>query len=100
MVDHQPLAGMAQEDTLSDLQVDVPDIYVRALLRKLMQLRFDASSNISASISGSLSTVTTVTTVATVTTGNYGIGDAGKAASYQQISAMSGHQSRRCFVWE
>ena len=97
MADHQPLAGMAQEDTLSDLQVDVPDIYVRALLRKLMQLRFDASSNISASISGSLSTVTTVTTV---TTGNYGIGDAGKAASYQQISAMSGHQSRRCFVWE
>ena len=90
------LSGIAHEETLRDLQVDIPDIYMRALLRKLIQLKFGAGSDLSVSVA-SLPTLATLTTL---TTGNVGLGDAGKPASYQQISAISGNMSRRCFVWE
>lgn len=90
------VAGVAQEETLRDLSVDLDDLIVRALLRKLMQLKYDSSSNLSVAVA-SLPTLATVTTL---TTGNVGIGDAGKPVSYQQVSAMTGYDNRNCFVWE
>lgn len=96
MADYEPFAGMAQEETLKDLQVDIDDIILKAILRKLMMLKYDTSANLQVAVA-SLPTLGTLTTMAT---GNVGFGDAGKPASYQQVSAMTGDNSKRCFVWE
>ena len=99
MADQQPFAGMAQESTLQDMQVDIDDIIIKMLLRKLMQLKYNATSDLSVAVA-SLPTLGTVTTLTTMTTGNVGFGDAGKAASYQQVSSMTAADARSCFVWE
>ena len=99
MADIEPFAGMAQESTLRDLQVDVDDLIIKAVLRKLMMLKYDTGANLQVAVS-SLPTLGTVTTVTTLTTGNIAFGDAGKQASYQQVSATTGDNSKRCFVWE
>ena len=96
MADIEPFAGMAQESTLRDLQVDVDDLIIKAVLRKLMMLKYDTGANLQVAVS-SLPTLGTVTTL---TTGNVAFGDAGKQVSYQQVSAMTGDNSKRCFVWE
>ena len=89
--------SLVREDFSESLLVDVGDIYLRSLLRKLMQLKYNSSSDLSVTVaSGSV----VVSTVTTVTTANMGVGDAGKAASYQQFSAITGNMNRRCFQWE
>ena len=90
MADIEPFAGMAQESTLRDLQVDVDDLIIKAVLRKLMMLKDDTGANLQLAVSS----------LPTLTTGNIAFGDAGKQASYQQVSAMTGDNSKRCFVWE
>ena len=99
MADYEPFAGMAQEETLKDLQVDIDDIILKAILRKLMMLKYDATANLQVAVA-SLPTLGTVTNLTTMATGNVGFGDAGKPASYQQVSAMTSDNSKRCFVWE
>lgn len=99
MSDQEPLADIAKDSTLRDLQVDVDDIIVRAILRKLIQLKFDTLSNLQVGVT-TLPTLSTLTTLATMTTGNISMGDSGKSATYQQFSAMTGDNSKRCFVWE
>ena len=97
-VDLPQEVSFVKDDSPDNLNVDVSDIYVRALLRKLMQLKYTSSSDLMVVPNGG--SVTTVTTLTTMTTGNVGFGDAGKAQSYQQVSAITGNMSRRCFVWE
>ena len=99
MADIEPFAGMAQESTLRDLQVDIDDIVLKAVLRKLIQLKYDTGSNLQVAVS-SLPTLGTVTNVTTMATGNVGFGDAGKTVSYQQVSSMTGDNAKRWFVWE
>ena len=97
-VDVPQEVALVSDEFSESLLVDVGDIYLRALLRKLMQLKYNSSSDLSVTVnSGAINTVVTVTTV---TTANIGVGDAGKAASYQQFSAITGNMSRRCFQWE
>lgn len=96
MSDQEPLADIAKDSTLRDLQVDVDDIIVRAILRKLIQLKFDTSSNLQVGVTS----LPTLTTLGTMTTGNISMGDSGKSATYQQFSAMTVDNSKRCFVWE
>ena len=89
--------SLVKDDFSESLLVDVGDIYLRALLRKLMQLKYNGSSDLSVTVaSGSVA----VSTVTTVTTANMGVGDAGKTVSYQQFSAITGNMGRRCFQWE
>ena len=89
--------SLVSDEFSESLLVDVGDVYLRALLRKLMQLKYNGSSDLSVTVaSGSV----TVSTITTVTTANMGVGDAGKAVSYQQFSAITGNMSRRCFQWE
>ena len=96
-VDVPQEVALVSDEFSESLLVDVGDIYLRALLRKLMQLKYNASSDLSVTVtSGSVA----VSTVTTVTTANMGVGDAGKAVSYQQFSAITGNMSRRCFQWE
>ena len=96
-VDVPQEVALVSDEFSESLLVDVGDIYLRALLRKLMQLKYNSSSDLSVAVaSGSVA----VSTVTTVTTANMGVGDAGKAASYQQFSAITGNMSRRCFQWE
>ena len=97
-VDLPQEVALVKDDSPDSLNVDVSDIYVRALLRKLMQLKYNGSSDLMVVPTGG--TVATVGTVNNMTTGNIGFGDAGKAPSYQQVSAITGNMSRRCFVWE
>jgi hypothetical protein len=75
---------MATESTIDDLRQSVREL--RALLSPLGRMSFDSSSQLRATVAGSLSTITTVTTVGTVTTGNIGIGDIGKPATAQLMS--------------
>ena len=91
--------SLLKDDSTSSLLVDVGDIYVRALLRKLMQLKYNTASELLVSVANTL-TIGTVTTLTTMTQGNMAIGDAGKPATYQQFSAITGNMSRRCFQWE
>ena len=99
-VDVPQEVALVSDDFSESLLVDVGDIYLRALLRKLMQLKYSPSSDLSVTIAGGYSSVTTVNTVTAVTTANMGVGDAGKAVSYQQFSAITGNMGRRCFQWE
>ena len=100
-VDLPQEVSLIKDDSADNFNVDISDIYVRALLRKLMQLKYNNASDLSVTVaSGTVNTVSTVTSVTTVATGNMSFGDAGKAPSYQQVSAITGNMSRRCFVWE
>ena len=51
MADIEPFAGMAQESTLRDLQVDVDDLIIKAVLRKLMMLKYDTGANLQVAVS-------------------------------------------------
>ena len=88
--------SIVKDDSTSSLLVDVGDIYVRALLRKLMQLKYTTASELLVSVANPLS----IGTMGTMTTGNMAMGDAGKPATYLQFSAITGNMSRRCFQWE
>ena len=96
-VDVPQEVSIVRDEFSESLLVDVGDIYLRALLRKLMQLKYNSSSDLSVTVASGYVSVSTVTTV---TTANIGVGDAGKAASYQQFSAITGNMGRRCFQWE
>ena len=96
-VDVPQEVALVSDEFSESLLVDVGDIYLRALLRKLMQLKYNAFSDLSVTVAGG---TVTVSTINTVTTANMGVGDAGKAVSYQQFSAITGNMSRRCFQWE
>ena len=96
-VDVPQEVSLVRDEFSESLLVDVGDIYLRALLRKLMQLKYNSSSDLSVTINGGSVGVSTVTVV---TTANTGVGDAGKAVSYQQFSAITGNMGRRCFQWE
>ena len=89
---------LVKDSSPDSLVIDIDDIYLKALLRKLMQLKFTSSSNLSVDAAGS--NIGTVTTVTTVSQGNMAFGDAGKPASYLQISALSGNAIAACYVWE
>ena len=99
-VDLPTQVEIVKDNAPDSLVADIDDIYLKALLRKLMQLKFNSSSDLVAAITGSLTAVTTVTTVTGLTTGNMSIGDAGKPASYQQVSALTGNAIANCYVWE
>ena len=94
-VDLPQEVSLVKDDFSESLLVDVGDIYLRALLRKLMQIKYNGSSDLCVTVTSG-----TVNTVTTVTTANIGVGDAGKAVSYQQFSAITGNMGRRCFQWE
>lgn len=89
--------SLVKDDFSESLLVDVGDIYLRALLRKLMQLKYNTTSDLMVAVASGAVNVTTLTTM---TTGNIGFGDAGKAISYQQVSSITGNMNRRCFQWE
>ena len=98
-VDLPQEVSLVKDDSADNLNVDVSDIYVRALLRKLMQLKYSPFSELMV-VLGQAANIGTCTSVTTLVTGNIGFGDAGKAPSYQQVSAITGSMSRRCFQWE
>ena len=95
-VDLPQEVSLVKDDSPDNLSVDISDIYVRALLRKLMQLKYTNLSELVVVLGQGAN----IGTCSVVTTGNVGFGDAGKAPSYQQVSAITGNMSRRCFVWE
>ena len=87
--------SLLKDDSPSSLLMDVGDIYVRALLRKLMQLKYNSTSELLVAFNGG-----TIGTVSAMSQGNMSMGDAGKPATYLQFSAITGNMSRRCFQWE
>ena len=97
-IDSPQKVSLLKDDSPSSLLMDVGDIYVRALLRKLMQLKYNSASELLVNVNGG--TINTVASVTSMAQGNMAIGDAGKPASYQQFSAITGNMSRRCFQWE
>lgn len=96
-VDLPDQVELVKDSASAALVVDVSDIYLRALLRKLMQLKYSGSSDLMVAVTSGIVNVATLTTM---TTGNIGFGDAGKAISYQQVSSITGNMNRRCFQWE
>ena len=90
--------SLLKDDSPSSLLMDVGDIYVRALLRKLMQLKYNSTSELLVAFNGG--TIGTVSSVTAMSQGNMAMGDAGKPATYLQFSAITGNMSRRCFQWE
>lgn len=96
-IDSPQKVSLLKDDSPSSLLMDVGDIYVRALLRKLMQLKYNSSSELVVAVN---SGIVNVSTMNTMTQGNMAMGDAGKPATYQQFSAITGNMSRRCFQWE
>ena len=77
----------------------VADWLLRRLAKAIGRLSFDATNQLRAVVSGSLTTAGTVSTVTTVTTSNNGMGDAGKPATSTIFTRqLTGVSTRRNLI--